>query len=53
MDSLLPQPFIRTIFMRLPISKRAPKNDGVILGVDMDGRVIYSFRFHHLKRYSL
>jgi hypothetical protein len=29
MDSILPQPFIRNIFMHLPESAHAPKNDGV------------------------
>ena len=43
-DSTLPQPFIRKIFMRLPESVNAPKNDGFVLGLDMDGRVIYNLQ---------
>ena len=44
MDSILPQPFIRKIFMRLPESALAPKNDGFVLGLDMDGRVIHNLQ---------
>jgi hypothetical protein len=44
MDSILPQHFIRKIFMRLPESGHAPKKNGVILGVDMDGRVIQNLQ---------
>ena len=44
MDSILPQPFIRNILVRLPESASAPKNDGFVLGLDMDGRVIYNLQ---------
>jgi sugar lactone lactonase YvrE len=44
MDSILPQPFIRKIFMRLPKSASAPKNDGFVLGLDIDGRVIHNLQ---------
>lgn len=44
MDSILPQPFIRKILMRLPESVNTPKNDGFVLGVDMDGRVIHNLQ---------
>ena len=44
MDSILPQPFIRKILMRLPESVNAPKNDGFVLGLDMDGRVIHNLQ---------
>lgn len=44
MDSILPEPFLRKIFMRLPESALAPKNDGFVLGVDMDGHVIQNLQ---------
>ena len=44
MDSILPQPFIRKIFMRMPESVSVPKNDGFVLGLDVDGRVIYNLQ---------
>ena len=44
MDSILPQPFIRKILVRLPESASTPKNDGFVLGLDMDGRVTYNLQ---------
>lgn len=44
MDSILPQPFLRKILMRLPESARAPKDDGFVLGLNMDGRVIHNLQ---------
>jgi sugar lactone lactonase YvrE len=44
MDSILPQPFKRKIFMRLPESASAPKNDGFVLGLDIDGRVMHNLQ---------
>ena len=44
MDSILPQPFIRKILMRLPESASAPKDDGFVLGLDIDGRVIHNLQ---------
>lgn len=44
MDSILPQPFIRKIFMRLPESVSTPKNDGFVLGLDIDGDVIQNLQ---------
>ncbi|MCL7411868.1 MAG: SMP-30/gluconolactonase/LRE family protein [Methanosarcinaceae archaeon] len=44
MDSVLPQPFIRKILMRLPESANAPKNDGFVLGLDIEGNVIHNLQ---------
>jgi sugar lactone lactonase YvrE len=44
-EATLPRPFLRKIIMRLPeVLLPAPKNYGFVLGLDMEGHVVYNLQ---------
>jgi sugar lactone lactonase YvrE len=45
LDVLLPKPFFRKLMMRVPLIKPpVPLRDSLILGLDMDGRVVFNLQ---------
>jgi len=45
LETLLPQPFLRKVIVRLPqFLQPAPQKYGFVLGLDMEGRVVYNLQ---------
>lgn len=46
LDAALPYPFVREVFARLPkVLHPAPKQQGFILGLDIEGRVVEQYQY--------